>query len=83
MVWKKTADAAKEWAGGIHPKFLYTAVQRGDLKCARYGAGRNLLFCEQWIEDWLIASANRGRVAQTTSGEIVPLQPRHAKPDAR
>jgi hypothetical protein len=58
MVWMKAADAAREWCGGVDPKTLYRAVKDGKLKAARIGAGRNLLFCEQWCDEWLMASAN-------------------------
>ena len=35
MEWKKTADAAATWAGGVHPKTLYAAVRRGELRSLR------------------------------------------------
>jgi len=59
MEWKKTADAAATWAGGVHPKTLYAAVRRGELQCVRFGAGRNMLFCEAWITEWLLSVADR------------------------
>jgi hypothetical protein len=61
MEWKKAPDAAKAWCGGISEKRLYAAVKTGKLKAARIGVGRNLLFCEQWCQDWLIASADRSQ----------------------
>jgi hypothetical protein len=80
MEWKKAADAAKEWCGNVHPKILYAAHADGRLKAARYGTGanpRNLLFCEQWCTDWLLASAEKGeRVAPSVSGELVEMRPR-------
>ena len=60
MEWKKAPDAAKIWCGDVGEKVLYAAVRTGKLKAARIGAGRNLLFCEAWCQDWLIASADRG-----------------------
>jgi hypothetical protein len=57
--WLKAQDAATEWCGGISPKTLYAAVTRGKLKAAHIGAGRNLLFCEQWCDEWLLASAEK------------------------
>lgn len=57
MHWLKAAAAAEQWAGGISAKVLYAAVKAGKLKAARIGAGRNLLFCETWIDEWLKASA--------------------------
>ena len=47
------APAAAAYAGGISTKTLYAAVAAGKLKAARIGAGRNLLFCEHWIDEWL------------------------------
>jgi hypothetical protein len=55
--WKKARSAAAEWCGGVSPKLLYAAVKSGDLKAARIGAGRNLLFCEEWIDEWLRSTA--------------------------
>jgi predicted DNA-binding transcriptional regulator AlpA len=52
MEWLKV-DAARAYAGGVSRKTLYAAVQRGELKAARIGAGRNLVFCEPWIDEWL------------------------------
>jgi hypothetical protein len=57
MRWLKAQDAAREWCGGVSAKLLYSAVKAGKLRAARIGAGRNLLFSEQWCSDWLIASA--------------------------
>jgi integrase len=70
MDWKKAPDAAREWCGGVNPKILYAAVKAGKLKAARYGAGRNFLFCEAWCTEWLLASAteraSRGKAAGHT-----------------
>ena len=60
MRWLKASEAAREWAGNVAPKTLYRAVRDGRLKAARIGAGRNLLFCETWIDQWLQATAERG-----------------------
>jgi hypothetical protein len=59
MRWLRAKDAAREWCGGTSPKLLYKAVKRGELKAAPIGSGRNLLFCEPWIDEWLRASAER------------------------
>lgn len=53
MRWLKVPAAAKEWAGGVNPKTLYTAIRAGHLKAARIGAGRNVLLCEAYVDDWL------------------------------
>jgi hypothetical protein len=55
--WLKAREAAREWCGGISVKTLYAAHSAGRLKAAKYGAGRNLLFCEQWCDAWLASSA--------------------------
>jgi excisionase family DNA binding protein len=52
--------------GGVGRKTLYKAVASGDLKVARIGAGRSILFCETWIDEWLRASA--GAAAQQDGG---------------
>jgi hypothetical protein len=56
MAWMKV-DAARKYAGGVGRKVLYKAVASGRLKAARIGAGRSLLFCDTWIDEWLVASA--------------------------
>jgi excisionase family DNA binding protein len=56
VTWKKVPEAAKEWAGGTSPKTLYAAIRAGRLKAARIGAGRNVLVCEQFVDEWLKAS---------------------------
>jgi hypothetical protein len=66
--WKKAPDAARDWAGGISPKALYAAVKAGKLKAARIGAGRNLLFCEQWCDEWLLASA------ESKTARVAPIK---------
>lgn len=65
MRWLKAKPAANEWAGRVSAKTLYRAVSAGQLKAARIGAGRNLLFCEEWIDDWLRASALRSSVRRS------------------
>ncbi len=57
--WLKAKPAAA-YAGDVDVKTLYAAVKAGDLKAARIGAGRNLLFCTEWIDAWLAASATQG-----------------------
>ena len=52
--------AACEYAAGVDPKTLYGAVKAGQLKAARIGAGRNLLFCELWIDEWLAGVERAG-----------------------
>ncbi|MCC7034021.1 MAG: hypothetical protein IT179_14455 [Acidobacteria bacterium] len=55
MTWAKAEEAATKWAGGVSAKTLYREVKAERLKAARIGAGRNLLFCEMWIDEWLMA----------------------------
>ena len=56
MRWFRCAEAAR-YAGGISEKVLYRAVREGKLRVARIGAGRNILFAEQWIDEWLQATS--------------------------
>ena len=53
--WMK-AEKAAEYAGGISTKVLYAAVRDGRCLAAKIGAGRNLIWCEKYIDDWLQAS---------------------------
>ena len=57
MRWLKVSAAATEWAGGTSAKTLYAAIKAGKLRAARIGAGRNLLLCEQFVDEWLQESA--------------------------
>ena len=52
--WFKAPKAA-DYAGEISPKILYSAVRAGKLRAAKIGAGRNLLFSEEYIDEWLQA----------------------------
>jgi hypothetical protein len=61
MEWKKVPDASKAWAGGTHPKAIYRAIYEGKCKAARIGAGRNLLVCEAFIDEWLKSTVREGR----------------------
>ena len=46
-------------------------MRAGKLKAARVGAGRNLLFCEQWCDQWLLATADERPPATVTPMERV------------
>jgi hypothetical protein len=72
MVWKKAEEAAIDWCGGVSAKVLYAAVKSGKLKAARYGAGRNLLFCEEWCDGWLLSTAQPTRVESRDSTASTP-----------
>ena len=64
MTWMK-APAAAVYAGGISTKVLYAAVRNGDLRAARIGAGRNLLFRAIWLDEWLEGTAKTPRQRDT------------------
>jgi excisionase family DNA binding protein len=74
--WHKAQYAAREWCGGVSTKTLYRAVRNGELKAARIGAGRNLLFCRDWCEDWLQWCATRPRhdAAVTTNESFASVR---------
>lgn len=57
MRWMKIGPAC-EHAGNLNPKVLYAAVERGDLRVARVGTGRNMIFSDEWLNDWLTRSAD-------------------------
>ena len=69
MIWKKAAPAAQDWCGGINPKVLYAAHAAGKLKAAKIGAGRNLLFCEAWCDEWLVASKDHTYTKAPRAGQ--------------
>jgi hypothetical protein len=52
-------DAACAYLGGISPKTLYRATRAGDCKAAKVGAGRNYLWCEEFLNDYAIRLANK------------------------
>ena len=70
MAWMKV-DAARQYAGGVGRKILYKAVAAGQLKAARIGSGRSLLFSDMWIDEWLMAAAKEegGRNIEAGSGQ--------------
>jgi hypothetical protein len=67
MRWLKVPQAAQEWAGGLSPKTLYGAIRAGKLKAARIGAGRNVLVCELFVDEWLRGSSGEAVGAAATS----------------
>ena len=79
MTWVKAEEAAATWAGGVNVKLLYAAVRAGRLRAARIGAGRNLLFCELWIDEWLTAGADCPQPPRTPRATTT----RHAASEAR
>jgi hypothetical protein len=66
--WMKV-DAARKYAGGIGRKALYHAVASGQLKVARIGTGRSMLFHQQWIDEWLRGSAERAATGESATGD--------------
>jgi hypothetical protein len=71
MRWMKI-DEARQYAGGVSRKLIYRAVASGNLKVAKVGAGRSLLFHDHWIDEWLTASAQR-------AGEVATPQLEHSR----
>ena len=58
MTWMKAPREA-EYAGGVSTKILYAAVRAGKLRAAKIGGGGNLLFCEEFLDEWLQAAVDR------------------------
>jgi hypothetical protein len=56
MIWMKI-DQACAYAGGISRAVLYGAIRSGRLRCARIGAGRNVLLADTWIDEYLVSTA--------------------------
>ena len=71
MAWMKV-DAARKYAGGVGRKILYKAVAAGQLKAARIGAGRSLLFSDMWIDEWLMAAAREEGARNIEAGSGQP-----------
>lgn len=49
MRWMKVREACA-YLGGISADTLYDATKRGECRVARIGAGRNMLWCEEWLD---------------------------------
>jgi excisionase family DNA binding protein len=60
MKWLKI-DGACRHAAELDRKTLYAAVDAGELRVARVGTGRNMLFAAEWIDEWLTARAHQPR----------------------
>jgi excisionase family DNA binding protein len=59
MEWAKVRKAAREWAGDTSPKTMYRAINKGELRAVRIGAGRNILVCREWVDAWLLSAESR------------------------
>ena len=70
MRWLKVEAAAQEWAGGLSPKTVYRAIRAGQLKAARVGAGRNVLLCEEFVEEWLRGVSVQARREPKRRGRV-------------
>ena len=55
VTWMKVKKAS-EYALDVSPKIIYSTVRAGQLRAAKIGAGRNLLFCEEFLDEWLRAT---------------------------
>ncbi len=60
MRWMKIRDACA-YLGGISADTLYAATARGECRVARIGAGRNLLWCEEWLDQYAVRLAEHGQ----------------------
>ena len=59
-VWLTVPKAIAAWSDdSISAKTVYAAIRSGKLRAARLGAGRNLLVCEQFWDEWLRGSAEQ------------------------
>lgn len=70
--WLRAPEAARY--ANVSLKFLYAAVRAGDLKVARIGTGRNVRFCEDWIDEWLRRAAGEAPVATGRSAGVGPRE---------
>ncbi len=53
--WLTPREAASRARVGT--KVIYREVKAGRLRAARIGGRRDLRILEQWVDDWLVASA--------------------------
>ena len=56
VIWMKISKGAKY--ADSSPKVLYSAARAGKLRVAKIGAGRNMITCDTWIDQWLQAAAD-------------------------
>lgn len=82
MRWLKVQEASREWAGNISPKTMYAAIKAGKLQAARIGAGRNFLVCEQFVDEWLSATATPVRADAPRPRQLHIAPPKGASPAA-
>jgi len=61
-------EAACEYCGGVSRKVLYQAVALGELRAARPGAGRMVVFSETWLDAWL---QSRAEFREVRDGRVV------------
>ncbi len=66
MRWLKV-DAAREYCGGISRRALYDAVALGQLRVARIGEGRNMIFADEWCDEWLKGESERAQEKKTAA----------------
>jgi hypothetical protein len=64
MEWGTIPHAAKIWGNAcVGPKTAYQAARDGKLRVARIGAGRNMVTCREWFDEWLVSLADPGPAA--------------------
>lgn len=66
-----TAKAAAEIAH-VSTRLIYVAIRSGALRSTRLGSGRSVRTTEQWVHEWLAASATGG---PQTRDERVGVRP--------
>jgi excisionase family DNA binding protein len=64
--WMKVDDA-RRYAGGVSRRTLYDAVRAGKLRAARIGAGRNFVFCAEWIDQYLEEAARESQTVRAVA----------------
>jgi hypothetical protein len=65
MKWMKV-DEARAYCGGLSRGLLYRAVRSGQLRASRVGAGRSLMFADEWCDAYLRANAPDAGAPQTS-----------------
>jgi excisionase family DNA binding protein len=72
MSWMKV-DGARAYMGGFSRRTIYEAIRRGELRAARIGAGRNVVTCTEWCDDYL-----KRRAEALVPREVSPARLRRA-----
>lgn len=58
----------------MSPGLIYAAIRNNSLRSIRVGAGRSVRTTEQWVHQWLAASATGGPIGRAVAGGVTNEQ---------